>query len=246
MWLAFVLGLLMGSFLNVCIARIPAAESIVYPPSHCPRCGRHLTALELVPVLSFFWLRRRCRGCASEISWRYPAIELGTAVVFLLLYSQFGLIDFVMQAVFYSVMIVIFFIDFDHQIIPNRLVLVLLALAVGAQIFRPVLPWPQVLWGGLLGGGFFFFLAVVSRGGMGGGDVKLMAVLGLWFGWIHLLPMMFIAFFLGGLVGGILLLLGIKKRKDGIAFGPFLVLSAFIVSMWGERLLNWYMRISGL
>lgn len=243
--LVFLAGLFIGSFLNVCICRIPCGESVVFPPSRCPQCGRRLGAVELVPVLSFFWQRGRCRGCGGGVSWRYAGVEVLTGLVFAVLYARFGWPDFMVQSVFYGILLVIFFIDLDHQIIPNRLVLLLLALALVVQGARPVLSWPQALWGGLLGGGLFLLLAVVSRGGMGGGDIKLVAVLGLWFGWVQLLLLMFLAFFGGGTVGALLLLMGKKTRKDGIPFGPFLVLAAFVVTVWGREILGWYMRLSG-
>ncbi|MCW3490291.1 prepilin peptidase [Dethiobacter alkaliphilus] len=247
MWLVvFVFGLFIGSFLNVCIWRIPREESVVFPPSHCTGCGRRLGAAELIPVLSFLWQRGRCAGCGVEVSWRYPAVELASAVMFVLLFLQFGWPEFVIHAVFFAILLVIFFIDIDHQIIPNRLVLLLLGYTLLIQVVWPQVAWSDALLGGLLGGGLFLFLAVVSGGGMGGGDIKLVAVLGLWYGWAQLLLLMFLAFLGGGLIGGILLILEIKKRKDGIPFGPFLVLAAFVVTMWGRQLLEWYLRISGL
>lgn len=245
MWffLAFAFGLVVGSFLNVCIYRIPAKQSVVLPPSRCPGCGRRLGAAELLPVVSYLWQRAKCRQCGSVISRRYPLVELSTGILFAVLLSRFGWPEMIFQAIFYSILLVIFFVDLDHQIIPNRLVLLLLGLAAVAGPAGTELPWRDALLGALLGGGLFFLLAVVSRGGMGGGDIKLVFVLGLWFGWAQLLLLMFLAFFAGGAVGGALLLLGKKGRKDGIPFGPFLVLAAFTVSMWGERLLSWYLRL---
>ncbi|MBS4007806.1 MAG: prepilin peptidase [Clostridium sp.] len=245
-WLVFVVSLFIGSFLNVCIYRIPRGESVVFPPSACPACGRRLRPVELIPVLSYFLQSGRCRGCGSAVSWRYPAVEFLTALVFTALFLRFGWPDFFFQAVFYAVLLVIFFIDLEHQIIPNRLVLILFGYALLLRFVSPAVPWATSLWGGLLGGGLFFFLAVVSRGGMGGGDIKLVTVLGFWFGWGHLLLLLFLAFLTGGLLGGLLLLLRIKNRKDGIPFGPFLVLAAFVVTVWGESILGWYLRLSGI
>lgn len=244
--LVFVFGLFVGSFLNVCIWRIPREESIAFPPSHCTGCGRRLKARELVPVLSFLCQRGRCAGCKAPISWRYPAVELLSTLIFVWVFFQFRWPGYLIHAIFFAILLVIFFIDIDHQIIPNRLVLLLLAYTVVIQVIAPMVPWPDALLGALLGGGLFLLLAVVSGGGMGGGDIKLVAVLGLWFGWAQLLLLMFLSFLGGGLVGGILLVLGIKKRKDGVPFGPFLVLAAFVVTMWGQQLINWYLRLSGL
>jgi leader peptidase (prepilin peptidase)/N-methyltransferase len=244
--LVFLVGLFIGSFLNVCICRIPCGESVIFPPSKCPGCGRRLTPVELVPVLSFLVQRGRCRGCGSVVSWRYPGVELLTGLVYAVLFWRFGWPAFLMQAVFYSVLIVVFFIDLDHQIIPNRLVLILLGMALIMQVLGPAIGLREALWGGLLGGALFLLLAVISRGGMGGGDIKLVAAFGLWFGWMKLLPLLFFAFLGGGTVGALLLLTGVKKRKDGIPFGPFLVFAAFVVTVWGDRILSWYLRLSGL
>jgi leader peptidase (prepilin peptidase) / N-methyltransferase len=244
-FLVFFAGLFIGSFLNVCACRIPVEESVVFPPSRCPSCGRRLGAWELIPVLSFLWQRGRCRGCGVAVPWRYPAGELLTAVTFAVLYSRFGWPAFAWQALFYALLIVLVLIDLEHQIIPNRLVLLLLVLSVVLRLAEPAVSWRDGLLGMLLGGGLFFFLAVVSGGGMGGGDIKLVAVFGLWFGWQQLILLMFLSFLSGGLVSGVLLAAGIKKRKDGIPFGPFLVLAAFIVSMWGAQLVQWYLRLSG-
>lgn len=245
-WQIFLVSLFVGSFLNVCIYRIPRGESIVFPPSACPACGRRLRPAELIPVLSFFLQLGCCRGCGAAVSLRYPVVELLTALLFTFLFLQFGWPEFLFHAAFYAVLLVVFFIDLDHQIIPNRLVLVLLLYALLVQLVMPLIPWSVALWGGALGGGLFLLLAVVSRGGMGGGDIKLVTVLGFWFGWGQLLLLLFLAFLVGGLVGGLLLALGLKKRKDGIPFGPFLVLAAFVVTVWGESILGWYLRLSGI
>ncbi len=243
--LVFLLGLLIGSFLNVCIARIPANKSIVFPASHCPGCGRKLKIMELVPVISFLLQGGKCRGCGGKVSWRYPVVELLTGVLFVILYARFYGVEFALYAGFFVLLIVVFFIDLEHQIIPNRLVLILLGYVLVWQIYRPVVPWGEALLGGLLGGCFFLTLSLVSRGGMGGGDIKLVAVLGLLFGWRYILPLMFLAFIIGGLVGAMLLATGKKKRKEGVPFGPFLVVAALTVALWGEPMMLWYLRLSG-
>jgi len=243
LWLfVFCLGLVVGSFLNVCIYRIYQGESVVFPPSRCPRCGRRLGATELVPVVSYLLQRGRCRGCGGSIHWRYPLVEILTGLVYVALFWHFPGGDFLLQAFFYSVLIVVVFIDLDHQVIPNRLVLLLAVFALGVQAIRPDLPWTSALSGALVGGGFLLSLSVLSRGGMGGGDVKLMAVLGFWYGWQQTVLLMFLAFVAGGLTGVVLLAARLKKRKDGIPFGPFLVLASFIVGFWGEQILRWYLR----
>lgn len=243
---AFVLGLFVGSFLNVCIHRLPRGQSIVMPPSHCPACGKTLGFVELIPLVSFCWQRGRCRSCRVKISWRYPGVELLTGLLFAILYRHFGLPEVLWQAVFYSILVAIFFIDWEHELIPNALVAALLLLTAAVQLFMPQISFFAALGGGVLGGGLFLLLAILSKGGMGGGDIKLMTVLGLWFGWQQTILLIFLAFFSGGIVAVLLLLLKIKKRKDAVPFGPFLVLSAFIVGMWGKQIITWYLRFSGL
>jgi leader peptidase (prepilin peptidase)/N-methyltransferase len=172
-------------------------------------------------------------------------VEILTGFVFTALDWRFGWPAILWHAPFFATLIVIFFIDLDCQVIPNRLVLLLAALMPVRLLAGEVL-FLQAAAGMLLGGGLFYMLAVLSRGGMGGGDVKLVTALGLWYGWKLLLPVIFLAFFCGGAVGLVLMALKVKKRKDAIPFGPYLVLAAFFVSMWGEQLVNWYLRISGL
>ncbi len=239
--LVFIFGLFVGSFLNVCIYRIYRKQSIVFPPSRCPDCGKRLGVSELVPVFSWLFQGGRCRGCHERISWRYPVVELATGVTYALLFAYFPGVDFIIQVFFYSILIIVFFIDLEHQIIPNRLVIVLLIYAVAIQVLRPVHSRPEALIGVAVGGGFLLLLAIVSKGGMGGGDVKLMLALGLWFGWQKTLLLMFLAFLGGGLLSIFLLATGIKKRKDGIAFGPFLIVAALITTIWGRDILQWYL-----
>jgi leader peptidase (prepilin peptidase)/N-methyltransferase len=241
--LVFVLGLLTGSFLNVCICRLPKGESIVFPPSRCPACGRRLGAAELVPVFSWIRLRGRCRGCGASVDARYPVVELLTGLVFVLLYRQLALTAaFATAAAFFSVLIIITFIDLEHQLIPNRLVVVLLGIAALRQIFWPEVALASAVWGAAAGAGILLAVAVISRGGMGGGDVKLMLPLGFYFGLQGTLLLLLLAFISGGMVGGLLLLLKIKGRKDPIPFGPFLVFGALVVALAGQQIIEWYLN----
>lgn len=240
--LVFVLGLLTGSFLNVCIYRLPRGESIVFPPSHCPACGRRLSIAELAPVFSWLWQRGCCRGCGAPVSWRYPAVELLTGLIFFLLYRQLGLTaGFVTSAAFFSGLIIITFIDLEHQLIPNRLVVALSGIAVLRQVLWPEVALPSAVWGALAGGGILLAVALLSRGGMGGGDVKLMLPLGFYFGLPGTLLLLLLAFVAGGLTGGLLMLLKIKGRKDAIPFGPFLALGALVTALAGPQIIAWYL-----
>jgi leader peptidase (prepilin peptidase) / N-methyltransferase len=244
--LVFILGLLFGSFLNVVIYRLPREESIVTPGSHCPQCNTQLSAGELIPVISYLLQKGRCKTCDAQISSRYPLVELATAVLLTLQVHFFG---FVLPFLFFGLMtlilVAITMIDYDLQIIPDELNLLLLILGI---VYLLVVRLPEVglrgllpsLIGFLVGGGLFLAIAVLSGGGMGGGDVKLMAVLGLWFGWKQLLVLMFLSFVSGAVISLFLLATKIKGRKDAIPFGPFIALAAYLTSIFGPAILRWY------
>lgn len=242
-----IFGLLLGSFFNVCIYRIPKEASIVMPPSRCGSCGQTLKALDLIPVFSYLFLRGRCRYCGVRISPRYPLVEIFTAAVFLWVYLTQGLTwDFLTTAFLAGILIVMTFIDIDHQIIPDGLVLTGL---IGGAVFLLAgltVPWLDALLGLLVGGGSFYLVALLSewilkREGMGGGDIKLMAMIGLFLGWRMTLLAILLSVYAGGLIGGTLLLLKIKKRGEAIPFGPFIALGTLIAALYGTQLLSWYL-----
>jgi leader peptidase (prepilin peptidase)/N-methyltransferase len=220
--------------------------SVVTPRSHCPHCKTTLSPLELIPVISYLLQRGRCKTCGTKVSIRYPLVELATAG---LLTLQLHYLGFTLSFLFFSVMtlilIVITMIDYDLQIIPDELniALLILGLIYLASIKFPINGFrgllPHVL-GFLIGGGLFFLIAVVSAGGMGGGDIKLMAALGLWFGWKYLLVLMLFSFVSGAVISVALLALRIKGRKDAIPFGPFIALAAYLTTLFGPAVLQWY------
>lgn len=246
--LIFVLGLTVGSFLNVCIYRLPRGESVVRPPSRCPACGMRLRPRDLVPVVSYVLLRGRCSACSAAISWRYPAVELVTAVLFLWCYAATGAEPALAKAlVFTAFLLVIAVIDYDRQLILDRVVVwlagagVVLNLLLRYQASAMVPGLGDMLAGALLGGSALLAVAALSHGGMGGGDVKCAAALGLWLGWRLMLVTLFCAVVLGGLVGIVLLALRRKSRRDMIPFGPFLAAGAFIAMLYGRQVWQWYM-----
>jgi leader peptidase (prepilin peptidase)/N-methyltransferase len=246
--LVFLYGLLVGSFLNVLIYRIPRNESIVFPGSHCPSCGASLHFFDLIPVVSYIMLGGKCRYCKGPISPRYPIVELVTASLITVQAWRRGINpSFFLFAALTAILVAVTMIDYDCQIIPDSLVLLITILGA-LHLYYVLLPsfGKAVLLdraaGFLLGGGLFFLIAVVSRGGMGGGDIKLAAALGLWFGWKELLLLIFTAFVTGAIVSVFLLVTHIKGRKEGIPFGPFLAFSAYLVSLYGSELMNWYLR----
>lgn len=243
----FLLGVVVGSFLNVCIYRIPRGESVVFPPSRCPSCGHRLAPLDLVPVLSFIWLKGRCRYCGQRISPRYPLVELGTGLAFELLYRTSGLgPGLVARLVLVSALLVVALIDIQHYRIPNEIVVFLALAGVALNFWTRELSWWQVLGGAAVGGGILGALALLFRGGMGEGDVKLAAATGLFLGPAPQALAIFLAAVLGSLVGGVLILTGRKKRRDPIPFAPFLAAGTVIAYLWGELLWSFYLSAIGL
>ena len=239
--LCLLLGLVVGSFLNVCIWRLPREESIIRPGSHCPDCGAPLGVRDLVPVLSWVFLRGKCRYCGAKISPRYPAVELLTGVLFVWCFLHFGLSPQLAPAlVFSAFMVAITFIDLDHQIILDGMLALLAAAGLGLGLWLGQPGWVDMLIGAGVGGGMLLVLAVVSGGGMGGGDVKFAAALGFWLGWPEILLCLLISFVVGGAISLFLLLAKLRGRKDFIPFGPFIALGAWVALLYGREILRWY------
>jgi len=241
-FLIVVMGLLIGSFLNVCIHRIPKGETVIYNPSHCNSCNSKLGILDLIPVISYIFLKGKCRYCGKGIKIDYPMVELLTAVVFLTTYLHIGFNALLIKyLILFSVLIVITFIDLEHQIIPNRLTFFILIWGILWQIFYQELFWYQAAGGAILGGGLLLLAAIVSRGGMGGGDIKLMFAAGFILGIPATALALFLSFLIGSIIGLTLILLRIKSRKDPIPFGPFLSLGIFIAVLWGHEIIKIYL-----
>ncbi len=232
----------MGSFLNVCIDRLPSGRSLLRPPSQCDACGRRLTPADLVPIISYLWLRGRCRSCGAHISYRLPLVEAATAGLFALLWHYFPGPQFFIAAYYGSLFLVIAFIDLEHTIIPNQLTYPALLLALPLSI-------PQVdngLVSSLIGGAIGLALLVVPLllpHGMGWGDVKMSALMGLSLGYPKVLVALALAMVLGGMVGIVLLALRLKGRRSAIPFGPFLSLGALAALVWGRQIADLYLRL---
>ena len=253
--LCALLGLLIGSFLNVVIHRVPRGESVVSPPSACPGCGSPIRPRDNVPVLSWLVLRGRCRSCGEAISGRYPLVELLTAVVFALLALRVGL-EPALPAFLYlgAVGVALAMIDIDTRRLPDALTLpsyvVLAVLLGGAAVAEGGAgALIRALLGGLALYALYFALAVAKPGAMGFGDVKLAGVLGIclgWLGWGTWAVGMFAGFFLGGVWGIGLLLVGGAGRKTKVPFGPFMLAGALLAVLAGQSLADAYLRLSGL
>jgi len=244
MWppvLVFLVGLAIGSFLNVVIARLPEGRSLLGPRSACPGCGAPIAWHDNLPILSFVSLRGRCRACAMRISWRYPIVEALTAALFVLAYRIFGpTVDFLAALVLLAALVAITAIDLQHQIIPDVITLPGIVAGFLANLASGRVSWLDSLIGIGVGGGLFLIIILASGGGMGGGDMKLGAMLGAFLGWSVVLVAVFVAVLLGGALAIPLLVTGKRGRKDPIPFGPFLALGGVVGLFWGERLAQWY------
>lgn len=239
---ALLLGAIVGSFLNMVIARLPRKESLVLPPSHCLACMAPIRWYDNVPLLSYLWLRGRCRDCGSRIGWRYPLVEAVTGALFVLAVRQFGLTPQLVLALFLlSALVAVTAIDLEHQLIPDRITLPGITVGFLGSLVTPRLVWVDSLLGILVGGGILFAIIMLSGGGMGGGDMKLAAMMGAFLGWKLTLVALFLGALLGGLVAMALLASGRRRRKDPVPFGPFLATGALVSLFWGEGLLRWYL-----
>jgi leader peptidase (prepilin peptidase)/N-methyltransferase len=243
-------GLLIGSFLNVCIYRIPRGLSIVFPSSHCTSCSTPIHPWDNIPVLSYLILGGKCRKCSAGISFRYPLVEALNAVLYCAVLWRFG---FGWSSLFYAVLvsslIVITFIDIDFQIIPDRITLTGIPLGlVAGSLFLPdpflradFLGFTSSFIGFLAGGGFFYLVAVLSRGGMGGGDIKMMAMVGALMGWKAVLLTTFIGSLTGSVIGIFLMVFKGKGRKAKVPFGPFLALGTLATLFFAQEIMLWYL-----
>jgi leader peptidase (prepilin peptidase) / N-methyltransferase len=267
----FVYGAVIGSFLNVCIWRLPREESVVHPPSHCPGCDRRLSSMDLVPLLSQVALRARCRYCGTKISWRYFWVELLTALAFLALYYHFApsgrWVELIAGCLFTAVLIVVFFIDLEHYIIPDIAVYIGVAIGVGKdlwlihdgtrQLWRTLpftnlmVPLPESLIGLAAGSLGLLIIAKLAsfafkKEAMGMGDVFLLAAMGANLSLPCLLLAFFIAVFVGSAIGGLLMALRLKGRRDEVPFGPMLVVGTYVAMLFGEPLIRSYLGLLGL
>jgi leader peptidase (prepilin peptidase)/N-methyltransferase len=220
--LVFLLGISIGSFLNVCIYRIPEEKSLLFPSSQCGACGKDLSILDLIPVLNYFYLRGKCRWCGASFSWQYPLVEFITGLLFVMIWLKYGLSWQVLTGwILVSILICVAVIDFYHLIIPNEIILTGLVLGLPLIMLQS---WESLRLGLLsffAAGLLFLAIAIISRGGMGGGDVKLAALMGLYLGPINIGVALFLAVLTGSIGGLLLMASGLKGRKDAIPFGPF-------------------------
>ncbi|SER85555.1 A24 family peptidase [Psychrobacillus sp. OK032] len=242
--LFFIYGIVFGSFFNVVGLRVPKGESIVKPPSHCTVCDRNLTAVDLVPVFSYLFLKGKCRGCGTKIHWMYPVMEFATGLLFAFSYSQLGFsIELIAGILFISMLVIITVSDIGYMLIPNKILLFFLVPIIIVRVFSPLTPWWDSLLGAIVGFGLLFLIAVLSKGGMGGGDIKLFFVIGIVLGLVPTLLTLFLASIIGTVFGVIALKEAKKGRKTPIPFGPFIAIAAIISYFYGEAIVDWYVNL---
>lgn len=245
----FVFGLIIGSFLNVVIYRLKELETIAHTRSHCPKCKRKLAWYDLIPFFSFILLKTKCRYCGKPISWQYPLVEIGTALIFTCIYWHFGNTILTYFLILISCfLIVIFVYDLLHFIIPEEMIwpaiiLAILYLCISPFLSSYFLPLTSSLIGATIAAGFITLLVLITRGkGMGVGDIKLGFLLGLLNPYPLTFFSLFIAFGLGAILGIFLILMKKKTFKSAIPFGPFLIIGIFATLFWGEKIVAWYMN----
>jgi leader peptidase (prepilin peptidase)/N-methyltransferase len=249
--LCALVGLAVGSFLNVVIHRVPIRQSVVRPRSHCPGCGAQLRDRDNVPIISWLALRGRCRTCHEAISVRYPLVELATGGLFAAAAVRFGF-SWALPAycLFFAALLAISVIDLDHFIVPNRIIYptlfatvpLLAGAALGDRSWRAL---EHASLGGLIGFGALFVIHFVSPRGMGFGDVRLAGIIGIYLGWLgysHIALGLFLAFGLASVVGIGLIVTRLRTRRDALPFAPFMAAGATIAVLWGHPLLRIYLR----
>lgn len=237
-------GLIIGSFLNVIAYRVPRGESIVTPRSRCTSCGEEVRALDNVPLLSWLFLRGRCRHCKAQISPRYPAVELVTGLAFVAIVLAQGVsLELLLHLPFAAMLIAVADIDFEHRIVPNRILAPLAVWGIGVSALVRPDALPELLIAGAAAFTFLLLAALAYPAGMGMGDVKLAGVMGLYLG-LSVAPAMLIAFLLGSIVGlAIMAREGAGARKKGVPFGPFLALGSLVALLAGQELIDLYSRL---
>ncbi len=243
---AFIFGAVIGSFLNVCIYRIPAGKSVVSPPSSCPRCGHVIRWYQNVPIISWVLLGGKCSSCKNAIAMRYPLVEALNGVLYAVTIYYFSTSWAAMAyLLFLSLLVIVVFIDIDHQIIPNVITFPGVLLGFACSFFIPWLPWHEsalgILFGALLLGVVAFgYKLFTGKEGMGMGDLKLLAMIGAFLGWKAVLPVVFVASLAGTFIGVPLMLVKGADGKLALPFGPFLSLAAVVYLFWWNPIFSWY------
>lgn len=244
--LTFIFGSVFGSFLNVCIYRIPRDISIVFPSSFCPNCKKNIPFYFNIPIFGYLILKGKCKYCKSEISLRYPFVEALTGIFALLCYHSWDLKIAIIHFFFLSTLIVITFIDFDSQLIPDIISLPAIVISFLLSIFIFDRSFIQTITATIIGGGIFWIIGktyelIAKREGLGGGDVKLMAFFGAYLGLKSIFFIIFVSSLIGTIYGLFLMALKGKKTTHAIPYGPFLSFGAFLYLFFGDKIITWYL-----
>lgn len=246
--ISIIFGAIIGSFLNVCIMRLPKEESIITPGSHCPHCQSPIKFYDNIPLISFLLLRGKCRKCKKKISIQYPLIEGITAICSFMLFLKYGVsLSYLFYFSFVAALIVITVIDLYHQIIPDVISIPGIGVGLLSALILPHIPFLNSLIGMILGGGSLFIVATLyqwlfKREGMGGGDVKLLAMIGAFLGWESVIITIISSSLIGSITGIIMIIFKGKNFKYAIPFGPFLSLGAVITLFYKSEILFWYFQ----
>jgi len=248
----FLFGLIVGSFLNCVIFRLERGKSFLKGRSYCPHCKHKLAWYDLIPVLSFVTLRRRCRYCKKLISWQYPIVELATGILFVLVINtqlsainyQLSIISSIYYLLIVSFLIIIFIYDFKHFIILDKVLFPIIAISFLYLIANNQLSIINYSFSAFGASGFFLLIYLFSRGKyLGFGDVKLAILLGLLLGWPRIILALFLSFLIGGIIGLGLIVLSKKKLKSEVPFAPFLIFGTLVALFWGEQIISWYLSL---
>jgi leader peptidase (prepilin peptidase)/N-methyltransferase len=243
---AFITGCILGSFYNVVIHRLPLGQSIVKPASRCPHCENSIAAYDNIPLVSYLVLGGKCRHCSASISFRYPLVEALSGLLALVLFRRYGLHpQLPVEFIFCSLLLIITMIDLDTMEIPDLLSLPGIALGFAFSFFTPRLSWSQSLLGIAIGGGIFYLIAVLfslvrHKEGLGGGDIKLLAMIGAFLGWQGVLFTIMVSSVSGIIIAIPLMWRSGKGLASALPFGPFLALGAVAYIFWGELFFHWY------
>ncbi len=244
----FCTGACIGSFMNVCIFRIPEGRSIVTPASACRSCGYHLRWWENIPILSFIILRAKCSQCGHAISFQYPLVEFTNGLFYVLLWLKFGSgVSMVVYSIFFSALLVMTFIDLAHYIIPDIISVAGIPAGFAASFLLPDISWLDSLIGIVTGGGILFIVAwvyylITKREGMGGGDIKLLAMIGAFLGWQAIPTVIFLSAATGAVAGVTLMIFKGKGRHYALPYGPFLAAAAVFYLFFGSLIVDWYVN----
>lgn len=244
----FVMGLIMGSFLNVCICRIPEGQSISYPPSHCSNCNTRLKPWDLVPVLSYVFLRGKCRYCKSKVSIQYPAMEVLTGIVYLLIYMRYGLTSYTLRYIILaSFLIVIAMIDFKTTDIYDATVIIPAVIGIGFMVYDYLNHFnvSSRIFGVILALFIIGAIILITKA-MGTGDLEVYMLIALYVGFKGTIFVILTSIIIGGIVGLILIATKKKTKKDFIPFGPYIVIAGIIFMIYGNQILNWYLSLIGI